>query len=80
MSQPYTTRSGATQIRPSENQLVRAIKADLGQGFCLACGAKAHGVEPDARKYTCEGCGAPKVYGAEELLLMGIYHREEARA
>ncbi len=39
-------------------------------GFCLACGAEAFGVEPDARKYTCEDCGAPKVYGAAELLIM----------
>jgi hypothetical protein len=29
-------------------------------------------VEPDARRYTCEGCGQPKVYGLEELVLMGI--------
>jgi len=41
-------------------------------GFCLACGAQAYGVEPDARRYTCEECGAKKVYGAEELLIMGV--------
>jgi hypothetical protein len=39
-------------------------------GFCLACGRKAHGVEPDARKYPCENCHAKKVYGAEEIVLM----------
>ena len=39
-------------------------------GFCIACGAEAYGVEPDARKYECEECGKPKVYGAEELLMM----------
>lgn len=39
-------------------------------GFCMACGAEADGVEPDARKYTCEECGAQAVYGAEQLLLM----------
>jgi hypothetical protein len=38
-------------------------------GFCLACGAEVDGVEPDARGYECEVCGARKVYGAEELLL-----------
>ena len=43
-------------------------------GFCLACGADAEGVEPDARRYTCESCGEPRVYGAEEVLLMGAYH------
>lgn len=53
-------------------RVMRAVKADDNFGFCTACGAKAHGVEPDARGYTCESCGAPKVYGAEELLMMGV--------
>jgi hypothetical protein len=39
-------------------------------GFCIACGEEASGCEPDARKYTCESCGAKKVYGAEEILMM----------
>ncbi len=39
-------------------------------GFCLACGCEADGCEPDAREYECEACGAPKVYGAEELVQM----------
>jgi predicted amidophosphoribosyltransferase len=39
-------------------------------GFCLACGAEASGIEPDAREYICEVCGLPEVYGAEELILM----------
>lgn len=43
---------------------------DFG-GRCLACGAEACGVEPDARKYECESCGENKVYGLEELLMMG---------
>lgn len=38
-------------------------------GFCLACGNEADGVEPDARNYTCESCGARQVFGAEELLM-----------
>ena len=42
-----------------------------GGGFCLGCKAEASGVEPDARKYVCEVCGLPKVYGASELLMMG---------
>lgn len=37
-------------------------------GFCIGCGAEADGVEPDARCYECEACGAPLVYGAEELM------------
>lgn len=39
-------------------------------GFCVACGVDVDGVEPDARKYECECCGARSVYGAEELLMM----------
>ena len=40
-------------------------------GYCLACGAEADGVEPDARRYECEACGEKRVYGTEELLMMG---------
>ena len=41
-------------------------------GICLVCGEVQHGgVEPDARKYTCEWCNADEVYGLEEALLMG---------
>jgi len=39
-------------------------------GFCLICGNEAEGVEPDARNYTCEACGAEQVFGAEELMLV----------
>jgi hypothetical protein len=39
-------------------------------GFCLACGADAEGVEPDARNYECQVCGSHAVYGAEEVLMM----------
>ena len=38
-------------------------------GFCIACGAEAEGVEPDARRYKCEVCGEMAIYGAEELLI-----------
>lgn len=38
-------------------------------GVCISCGEEQYGVEPDARGYTCEGCGAPKVYGAEEIVM-----------
>ena len=41
-------------------------------GFCIACGAEAYDVEPDARKYECDECGKEKVYGAQEILLMTI--------
>jgi hypothetical protein len=38
-------------------------------GFCIRCGCDAEGVEPDARGYACEACGAHAVYGAEGLLM-----------
>ena len=40
-------------------------------GYCLKCHCEAYGVEPDARRYECEECGAHEVYGTEELLMMG---------
>lgn len=54
----------------SIDDVMEAVAADDCLGFCLACGAEAYGVEPDARKYECEECGERKVYGAEELLTM----------
>ena len=42
-------------------------------GFCLACGAQQEGCEPDARRYECEECKERRVYGAEEILMMGAY-------
>lgn len=59
--------------RPSLDEVMEAVEADDHLGFCLECGEQAYGVEPDARKYECECCGANKVYGAEEILVMGAY-------
>jgi hypothetical protein len=41
-------------------------------GFCIRCGCEVDGVEPDARKLECEGCGARAVYGAEELFMSDL--------
>jgi hypothetical protein len=54
----------------SMQQIIDAVESGEDMGFCLACGDEAYGVEPDARKYECESCGKPRVYGAEELLMM----------
>jgi len=51
-------------------QILEAVEFGEVDGFCLACGAEAYCVEPDARKYECETCGEKRVYGAEELLMM----------
>ena len=40
-------------------------------GICLACEAERESTEPDACDYPCEECGEPRVFGIEELLLMG---------
>lgn len=52
------------------DEIIAACEADDGLGFCIACGAEASGVEPDARNYVCENCGEHKVFGAEELVFM----------
>lgn len=63
----YKTKSGAIQFKPS---FAWCQDAD-GEGFCLACG-ETQDAEPDARRYVCDSCGAPKVYGNEELVLMNL--------
>jgi hypothetical protein len=72
-AQSYTTKSGATQFKPVLSEDEYRATHDDNVGFCLACGQETvGGVEPDARQYTCESCGQPKVYGLEELLIMGL--------
>jgi Zn finger protein HypA/HybF involved in hydrogenase expression len=72
--QPYTTKTGLKQFKPALDDLISAIQEDNSTGFCLACGETQHGIEPDASKAHCEACGAQKVYGAEELMMMRLYH------
>lgn len=65
------TRSGRlVPVLVMDADEFRQTSDDFG-GFCLACGWVAEGVEPDARGYECEDCGAAKVYGLEEALIMG---------
>ena len=52
------------------DQIMEAVEADDNIGICISCGEEQFHVEPDARKYECESCGEPKVYGAQELLFM----------
>jgi hypothetical protein len=68
----YTTKTGKQQFKPSL-ELAQDMDSN-NQGFCLACGEIADGVEPDAAKYECECCGEPKVYGAAELAQMGLVY------
>ena len=73
-TETYTTRKGRTLFRPvlSEEEIGAAVMGSNDDGFCLACGAFGQQVEPDARRYTCDCCGEPKVFGIPELLIMGI--------
>ncbi len=52
----------------TQDMVIEAVEEDDHRGFCVSCGDEAFGVEPDAKGYDCESCGAPSVYGAEELL------------
>jgi hypothetical protein len=52
------------------DKIMQAVEDDNNTGFCIACGAKSYCCEPDARGYRCESCGASKVYGAAELMIM----------
>ena len=69
-TQEYLTKAGVKQVMPVMTEA--EYRAVDNEGFCLACGAEASCVEPDARKYPCEVCDARKVYGYEELLMMGL--------
>ncbi len=64
-----------TKISPARlNEAIeRSCSSTDNPGFCLACGEEQEGCEPDARNYECEICGRHKVFGAEEILLMGGY-------
>lgn len=54
------------------SQLEEVLASDNSTGFCLKCGNEQYGCEPDARKYLCGGCTEAAVYGAEEIMLMGM--------
>lgn len=69
----YRAKNGNLQYKPSDALLTEIIEGDNATGFCLACGDTVEGVEPDAGRYTCPHCYADKVYGAENLHLMGLY-------
>ena len=73
--QQYKITNGTLLWRPSVSLMESLYYRS--EGFCLACGEIQEYVEPDARRYKCECCGAHKVYGAGELLFFGIYFTDE---
>ena len=55
----------------SEIILDLAQNSDSYNGYCLDCGNIQDQCEPDAMNLKCNECGAFRVCGAEELVLMG---------
>lgn len=74
MKKTYLAKNGNTQYKPSFSWIQSVIEGENDEGFCLACGETNEGIEPDAGKYRCQCCNAPKVYGAEQLMLMNLFH------
>jgi len=69
----YRAKNGNLQFKPSDAWLTDIIESDNSTGFCLACGDSVDGIEPDAERDDCPHCGAAKVYGAENLMIRGLY-------
>jgi hypothetical protein len=78
MTEPSRTNENATAPAESAPSLLERVTEMVERhqtsldnpGICLACGAEHDGCEPDMRRGECEVCGAYKVYGAEEALMM----------
>ena len=62
----------STEHLPTLDELMEC--EENGEGWCLACGA-TQCAEPDAQSYECDECGQPMVFGAAELVLMGMVAR-----
>ena len=68
----YTTKTGKQYFKPTIEECMAANDGVNSPGFCLACGEFCDGVEPYACRYECDCCGEEKVYGIEQLVLMGL--------
>lgn len=56
---------------PDPAAVADAAKRGDGTGFCVACGHMQRDISPRERSLHCEACGAHKMCGAEELIIMG---------
>lgn len=61
-----------TVVKTFDLELIQDAIESGSIGFCISCGDECYGCEPDARKYECPSCGKNAVYGAEEVLMMGL--------
>lgn len=56
----------------TSERILEAVVADDYLGLCLECGEEIEGVEEDTHKDKCPECGAYRVYGAPELMMILI--------
>ena len=70
--QEDTTMSERKRPALTFRRIQRAILCDNGTGFCTTCGKAHKYTEPDAEHYPCTKCKTPTVFGAEQILLLGL--------
>jgi hypothetical protein len=76
----FVTEARAVAGEPMSHQkftLAEIQAADEAlEGFCIECGEQRDCCEPDAREYKCDACGSMSVYGAQEILIMGLVQED----
>jgi hypothetical protein len=80
MTITYRAKNGHIQYKPSDDWLTHIIEGDNTTGFCLSCGDEVDGIEPDAEHDACPHCYASKVFGAENLMIRGLYYEADLEA
>ena len=65
----YETLARKVEDNVGADRVLEAVESGDDIGFCVECGEEVLGIEPDAREYRCDACGAIAVFGAEELLI-----------
>ena len=63
---------------PNFDDIEQHIEDDDHAGWCTSCGEWTHDFcEPDARFYECPVCSESTCFGAEELLVQGLFSMED---
>ena len=73
-------KTGKTYFIPFESELNEALELDENRAFCIRCGDTDQTIEPDVERAECECCEQRGLYGAEQLLILGMYKRDNAAA
>jgi len=73
-------KTGNTYFIPLESELIQALESDEDRAFCIRCGDTDQTIEPDVERGECECCEQRGLYGAEQLLILGMYKRDNAEA